>query len=182
MILTLYACSIGLPIAEKNVPSINGCLGGGLTLASLIWALGNISGGHLNPAVSIAFLFTGKINPLMTLFYVASQLIGASTGAIILQNLVPAQAQGNLSVTSIHSDITIGQAFGIELIITFILVITIFSCVDSRRSDLHGSFPLQIGFAVVIGGLFGGRFTGGSMNPARSFGPALVTGIWKDHW
>jgi glycerol uptake facilitator-like aquaporin len=118
----------------------------------------------------------------MTLFYVAAQLIGASAGAITLQNLVPAQAQGNLSVTAIHSDITIGQAFGIELIITFILVITIFSCVDSRRSDLLGSFPLQIGFAVVIGGLFGGRFTGGSMNPARSFGPALVTGIWKDHW
>ena len=85
LVLTLYACSIGLPIAESNVPSLNGCLGGGLTLGTLVWCLGNVSGGHFNPAVTIAFLFTGKINPLLTLFYIGAQLVGAITGASILK-------------------------------------------------------------------------------------------------
>ena len=85
LLLTLYACSIGLPIAVKSVPSLNGCLGGGLTLATLVWCLGSVSGGHFNPAVTIAFLFTGKLNPLLTLLYVASQLVGALTGAFILK-------------------------------------------------------------------------------------------------
>lgn len=87
LILTLYACSIGLPIGESKVPSLNGCLGGGLTLGTLVWCLGNVSGGHFNPAVTIAFLFTGKINPLLTLFYVGAQLVGAITGASILKVL-----------------------------------------------------------------------------------------------
>ena len=182
MILTLYACSIGLPITEKGVPSINGCLGGGITLATLIWILGSVSGGHFNPSVTIAFLFTGKINPLITMLYIGAQLVGALTGAYILFGLSPDFARGKLSVTEVHQDITLGQAYAVELIITFILVLTIFSCVDSRRNDLTGSFPLQIGLAVAVGGLFGGRFTGGSMNPARSFGPAVVMGLWQNHW
>jgi hypothetical protein len=84
-LLTLYACSIGMPISEQSVPSLNGCLGGGLTLATLVWCLGNVSGGHFNPAVTIAFLFTGKINPLLTMLYVGSQLVGALTGASVLK-------------------------------------------------------------------------------------------------
>lgn len=84
-LLTLYACSIGMPIGEQTVPSLNGCLGGGLTLATLVWCLGNVSGGHFNPAVTIAFLFTGKINPLLTMLYVGSQLVGALTGASVLK-------------------------------------------------------------------------------------------------
>lgn len=144
--------------------------------------MGHISGGHLNPAVTIAFLFTGKINPLLAILYVGSQMLGGMSGAAFLQNLVPSEKGGNLSVTEVHPDINLAQAFGVEAIITFILVFTIFSCVDSSRKDLGGSFPLQIGLAVVVGGLFGGIFTGGSMNPARSFGPALITGNWTNHW
>ena len=188
-VLTLYACSIGLPIGdgEKQVPSLNGCLGGGLTLATLVWCLGSVSGGHLNPAVSIAFLFTGKINALIALIYVGAQLSGAMAGAYLLNSLVPesllaVEGGAALGVTRVHADVQLAQAVGIELVITFILVLTIFSCVDARRNDLTGSFPLQIGFAVVVGGLFGGQFTGGSMNPARSFGPALVAGKWHEHW
>lgn len=163
-----------------------GCLGGGLTLATLIWCMGNVSGGHFNPSVTIAFFFTGKINPLLTLIYIVSQLVGAYMGALILSGFVFNQNE-NVSlilntVTTLHPDIHLVQGLAVEIIITFILVLTIFSCVDSSRKDIAGSFPLQIGFAVVIGGLFGGKFTGGSMNPARSFGPALVTGFWQHHW
>ncbi len=153
-----------------------------MTLATLIWTMGNVSGGHFNPAVTIAFLFTGKINPLMTLMYIGAQLVGAITGSYILKSAAPEAAQGKLAITEVHPDVNLPQAFGVEVLITFILVFTIFSCVDARRKDLHGSFPLQIGLAVAVGGLFGGKFTGGSMNPARSFGPAVTTGLWENHW
>ena len=118
----------------------------------------------------------------MTVMYIGFQLAGSIVGSLILQNISPAEARGQLSVTLVHADINVIQAFVVELIITFVLVFTIFSCVDSRRKDLHGSFPLQIGLAVAVGGLFGGPFTGGSMNPARSFGPAVASGIWTNHW
>jgi glycerol uptake facilitator-like aquaporin len=71
MLLVLYVCGIGLPISEKNgVPSINGCLGGGLALGTIVWCLGNVSGGHINPAISIAFLLSGKISLIVAFFYV----------------------------------------------------------------------------------------------------------------
>lgn len=146
MILVIYACSIGLPITEiDGVPSINGCLGGGLTLATLVWCFGSISGAHLNPAVSIAFLFTGKINPLVASFYIGSQLFGALSGAFVLDAIVPDFAKGTLSVTQLSSELTLAQGFGVEFIITFILVLTVYACVDKHRKDLNGSFPLQIG-------------------------------------
>lgn len=155
-----------------------------MTLATLIWILGHVSGGHFNPAVTIGFFLSCKINPIMSLLYIGAQLSGAIAGSYLLFGLSDESVRGNfnLTCTQIYSETTLGQAFGVETIITFILMFTIFSCVDSRRKDLHGSFPLQIGFAVAIGGMFGGRFTGGSMNPARSFGPAVITGIWTDHW
>ncbi len=87
-----------------------------------------------------------------------------------------------IGVTLLHSDLSQAQGFGIEATVTFILMMTVFACLDAKRKDLHGSFPLTIGLAVTVGGLFAGPFTGGSMNPARSFGPALVMNNWKNHW
>jgi MIP family channel proteins len=183
MFLVLYVCGMGLRVVEKDgVPSINGAIGSGLIVSTIVWCLGNISGAHINPAVSIAFLFTGKMNPLATIFYIGFQLLGALTGSYILRDLVPEFALSNLSLTEIHPELSLQQAFGVEFIITFILILTVFSCVDENRNDIHGSFPLTIGLAIVVGSLFGGPFTGGSMNPARSFGPAVVMNQWKDHW
>lgn len=150
MFLVTYICSIGLKITEKEgVPLINGAIGNGLIVGTIVWGLGNISGAHLNPAVSIAFLLTGKINPLATLFYIGFQLLGALTGSHIIRSLAPDYAIGNLGATLIHPSLNTAQAFGIELVSTFILVLTVFSCVDSKRNDIHGSFPLQIGFAIT---------------------------------
>lgn len=86
-----------------------------------------------------------------------------------------------IGLTLLNKDLTPIQGFSIELIITFILILTIFACIDTKRKDLHGSFPLTVGFAVMVGSLFGGGLTGGSMNPARSFGPALVNSRWENH-
>ncbi len=161
MFLVLYVCSIGLSVAEKKgVPAVNGALGGGLMVATIVWCLGSISGAHLNPAVTISFLFTGKINPLATILYIGFQLLGAITGSYILNELVPDFAKASLSITSVHEKLNLTQAFGVEFIITFILVLTVFSCVDEERKDLNGSFPLSIGIAIIIGSLFGGPLTG----------------------
>jgi glycerol uptake facilitator-like aquaporin len=87
-----------------------------------------------------------------------------------------------IGVTLLHEDLSQAQGFGIEVIVTFILMMAVFACLDAKRKDLNGSFPLTIGLAVTVGGLFAGPFTGGSMNPARSFGPALVMNNWTGHW
>lgn len=95
-------------------------------MATLVWVLGSISGGHLNPAVTIAFLFTGKTSFLLAILYVVAQLVGALAGASLLTSLAPLETTGSLSVTQVHKDITLAQAWGVETIITFVLVITIF--------------------------------------------------------
>nr|XP_020451484.1 aquaporin-4 isoform X3 [Monopterus albus] len=82
----------------------------------------------------------------------------------------------------VHADISVGHAFLVELLITFELVFTVFATCDPKRTELRGSCGLAIGFAVVIGHLFAIPYTGASMNPARSFGPALITLNFENHW
>ena len=155
-ILTLIVCGLGLQLDTDSVtPSINGALGGGLTLATMIWATNCISGGNLNPAISIVLVFTGDLDLLRGIFYVIFQLAGAIAGAATLSGVIPAYAQAQIAVTSVAKDVTLLKAFGVEVIITFLLAFTVFACLDKSRKDLNGSFPLAIGLSVTCGALFG---------------------------
>ncbi|XP_018023599.1 aquaporin AQPAe.a-like [Hyalella azteca] len=89
-----------------------------------------------------------------------------------------------MGVSHVNPDLTNGQAFGVEVICTFVLILTVFGVTDSRRADVKGPVALAIGFAAIGTHLFGIPYTGASMNPARSFGPALVMGgdAWTQHW
>ncbi|KAM4552681.1 aquaporin-4 [Odontesthes bonariensis] len=154
----------------------------GLSIATMVQCFGHISGGHINPAVTAAMVVTRKLSLAKAAFYVVAQCLGAITGAGILYLVTPAAVRGSFGVTTVNSNISVGHALVVELLITFELVFSVFATCDPKRTDLSGSASLAIGFAVTIGHLFAIPYTGASMNPARSFGPAMVTLNFENHW
>ncbi|XP_053313724.1 aquaporin-5-like [Spea bombifrons] len=182
---TLIFVFLGLGSALHWQPSLPGILqislAFGLAIGTLVQALGHVSGAHINPAVTVAFLVGSHISILRSLFYIIAQLVGAIAGAGILHAVVPSNIRGNLSINAISNG-TPGQAFAVEIVLTFQLVLCIFASTDSRRTDNVGSPAISIGLSVTLGHLLGIYFTGCSMNPARSLGPAAITGIFDYHW
>lgn len=154
----------------------------GLSIATMVQCFGHISGGHINPAVTAAMVVTRKLSLAKALFYVVAQCLGAITGAGILFMVTPASVRGSFGVNNVNADISLGHGLLVEIIITFELVFTVFASCDPKRTDLSGSAALAIGLAVAIGHLFAIPYTGASMNPARSLGPAVVTLRFENHW
>ncbi|XP_056148789.1 aquaporin-4 [Lampris incognitus] len=155
----------------------------GLSIATMVQCFGHISGGHINPAVTVAMVVTRKLSLAKSVFYILAQCLGAVTGAGILYVVTPASVRGPLGVTLVNPKISVGHALVVELLISFELVFTVFATCDPKRTDVvGGSAGLAIGLAVVIGHLFAIPYTGASMNPARSFGPAMVTLNFENHW
>lgn len=154
----------------------------GVTIATMAQAMGHVSGGHFNPAVTTACLVTGKISIAKALAYIVSQCLGAISGAALLQALTPAEFHNTLGVTQIHPKLSPTQGFGVEFFSTFTLVLVVFGVCDSNRKDIRGSAPLAIGLAISTAILATGVYTGGSLNPARSLGPALISNNWTYHW
>ncbi|MEX0750025.1 MAG: MIP/aquaporin family protein [Dehalococcoidia bacterium] len=164
----------------------------GLAIGLMVAAAGHISGGHYNPAVTIALFFGGKIGLLKSIGYIAAQLIGAAVAALILRELFDDSVANFASaVPVVNYDEAGGAADGIifgranalilEMILTFFLVYVIIgTAVDSRGP--HAIASLAIGLTITMDILVGGPLTGAAMNPARHFGPALVEGEWKDAW
>jgi len=182
MLLTLICTSTGLPITNQAVPALHGTLVAGFVIATIVVGFGNISGAHINPAVTLSFLVSCEIDIIRALCYIGMQLLGAISGSCLLKFLAPSHAQGNLGMTTITEGVTIFQAIIVEFIITFILCYTVHSICDKQREDIGGSKALAVGLSIIVGGLFGGPYTGASMNPARSFGPATVMNSWENHW
>ena len=153
----------------------------GLAIAFLVYATANISGGHINPAVTFAALLTKKISAARGLMYVAAQLGGAVVAALLLLATIPDAADTNLGAHALGPDVTISMGLVMEIVLTFALVFVIFAtAVDP--SGMGNLAPLAIGLAVLVDHLVAVPITGASMNPARSFGPALVAGEWSDQW
>uniref|UniRef100_A0A4W3GUC4 Aquaporin-4 n=1 Tax=Callorhinchus milii TaxID=7868 RepID=A0A4W3GUC4_CALMI len=154
----------------------------GLSIATMVQCFGHISGGHVNPAVTAAMVCTRKLSLAKGLFYVVAQCLGAITGAGILYLITPSSVAGGLGVTKVNKQLSAGHGLLVEIFITFQLVLTIFATCDPKREDLKGSSALAIGFSVAIGHMFAIDYTSSSMNPARSFGPAVIMGKWENHW
>ncbi|KAL4234439.1 hypothetical protein ACF0H5_006085 [Mactra antiquata] len=125
----------------------------GLAEATFMQCVGHISGAHMNPAITLAMLATGKMGVARTICYITAQGLGAIAGAGILYGTTPAKYHGTLGVTTIKPDIGPGQAFAVEFMVTFILSFTYFANLEPKRVDM-GSRSLSIGLSVLLGHLF----------------------------
>ncbi|MBI2555814.1 MAG: MIP family channel protein [Candidatus Rokubacteria bacterium] len=153
----------------------------GLTIALLVSATAKISGGHINPAVTFGAWITGKIDLAKAIMYVVAQLVGAVVAAWLLKAVIPAAAQGNLGAHGLGAGVTVGGGLLAEIVLTFALVFVVFATAMDPKGLGHLA-PAAIGLTVLVDHLFGVPVTGASMNPARSFGPALAAGAWDNHW
>jgi MIP family channel proteins len=151
----------------------------GLALAVLVSALGAVSGGHFNPAVSLAVLIMGKLAPAKATAYVVAQLVGALAAGFALKAVFTDSWQpSNLGTPALGLGITPLAGIGIEAVLTALLVLAVIgTAVDARAPKIGG---LAIGLAVAADILVGGPLTGAAMNPARWFGPAVAAGAYAD--
>ena len=166
------------PMLQVQAAVVNIAFAHGLILALMVTATMRVSG-HLNPAVTAGFLATRRIEPMMAVVYWIAQFTGAIVAAYALKPLFPENivTATHLGGQSISSSITMGKAIVLEAIATFFLVFVVFGTAVDPRGPKVGGFA--IGLTVTAGILGIGPLTGGSMNPARSFGPAVVTRIFE---
>ena len=142
-------------------------------------AVARISGGHMNPAITISAVLTGRMGVTKAAMYIVAQVLGSAAAAGVLKSI--AFDNDNLGVHRLGGRVTGGEGLMVEVIITFILVFIVFAvAMDKRANPLVA--PFAIGLAIMAGHLVALPLTGASMNPARSFGPALAYGAWSDHW
>jgi len=154
----------------------------GLAIMALIQMVGHVSGGHINPAVTIAMAVAMNISILRCLLYVLAQIAGAIIGGLVAKGLTPSEYHDQtIAVTKLAAGVTPAQGFGMELILTFCLVTVIFGTTDPHRASF-GSPAVLIGLTVTLGHLTGIQYTGASMNPSRSLGSAVASEFWTDHW
>ena len=156
-------------------------LGHGMAIAIMVAATARISGAHLNPAVTFSAVLTRKIGVTKGGMYVMAQLMGAILAACLIKAIIPDALEGGLGTHALGGGITSGGGVAIEIILTFILVFVIFATAMDSDGPVHLA-PIAIGLAVMVDIFVGLPLTGASMNPARSFGPALAAGAWADHW
>ena len=150
----------------------------GLAIMVMIYAAGHVSGAHINPAVTVAFAATRHFPVRSALVYIPSQLLGAVAGALALR-VAWEGTPANLGATV--PSVGVGSAFLYEFLMTAFLMFVIMAVATDTRA-VGAAAALAIGGTVALDALFGGGVTGASMNPARSFGPALIASEWTDFW
>jgi aquaporin TIP len=155
----------------------------GLAIAVVVAGTAKISGGHVNPAVTFGAVIAGRMKLTTGILYVGAQLAGAVIGALLIKAAVVGDVEGNLGAHALNLNALDGKGGGVlvEAVLTFVLVFTVFATAIDRRG-MGNLAPIAIGLAVLIDHLVGVPLTGASMNPARSFGPALVADAWDNHW
>lgn len=184
---TLIFIGVGSIVAAAGIhdPSLIGvALAHGLAIAIMVSALGHISGGHFNPAVTFGFLVTRRIEPLLAVVYWIAQLAGAALAALLVKLLLPRVATDavHLGVPALGGGINAGAGFALEAILTFFLVWVVFATAVDPGGTFKSIAGLAIGLTITMDILFAGPLTGGAMNPARAFGPQLVGDHWANGW
>src|SRR5947207_9501993 len=150
----------------------------GLVIMVMIYATGHLSGAHINPAVTVAFTLTRHFPARDAVAYVGAQLLGAVAGAFLLLAAWTSKP-GDLGATV--PSVATGTALVYEIVLTAFLMFVIIAVATDTRA-VGAAAAIAIGGTVGLDALFGGPITGASMNPARSFGPALASGTWSHFW
>jgi MIP family channel proteins len=180
---TLIFAGVGAVVLTQGQDIVAIALAHGLAIGLMAMAAGHISGGHFNPAVTIAMLVTRRIDAQRAVAYIVAQLAGALAAAGVL-TLVFRDIERNavnLGVPAVGTNLSAGNALAMEIVLTFFLVFVIFGmAVDTRTPKAVAG--LVIGLTITMDILIGGTVSGAAMNPARWFGPAIVQQEWSDLW
>jgi aquaporin TIP len=155
-------------------------LANGLAIGIMVSNVGHISGGHFNPSITLGFLVTRRITPVLALVYWASQLLGAISAAFILRYLFQKGAVAAFAAPAPHT--SDARAFVLEAIMTVFLVWAVWATAVDPRGAFKAVAGLAIGLTITIDVFVGGPVTGAAMNPARAFGPELAGGTWNGWW
>ena len=169
MLLTLVACGVAV---TSGIDLVATSLAFGLVIVAAAYSIGNVSGCHINPAVSISMLVAGKMTAKECIRYIISQVIGAFIGSLLLAVLLGGFS--TLGANGLVGSTTIWAALIVEVILTFIFTTTILGVTDKKENG-HVT-GIVIGLTLVLVHLFGLPFTGTSVNPARSLAPAVLQG------
>ena len=172
-------------LASSGGPGLVGiAFAHGLAIAVMVSAVGHISGGHFNPAITFGFLITRRITPRLAACYWVAQFGGAAIAAVLLQWIYPNLAvnKGKLGVPVLDSHVGQGRGVVLEMIMTFFLVWVVFATAVDPRGTFKSIAGLAIGLTITMDIFVGGPLTGAAMNPARAFGPELVHKYWANGW
>src|SRR5438270_7241966 len=176
----LVFAGCGAIVADRHYHGALGAVGialvFGLIIMVMVYATGHLSGAHINPAVTVAFTLTRHFPAREALAYVGAQLVGASAGAMLL---LAAWSDKPAQLGTTLPTVAVGTALVYEIVMTAFLMFVIIAVATDTRA-VGAAAAIAIGGTVGLDALFGGPITGASMNPARSFGPALASGTWHD--
>lgn len=181
--ITIAIAVFGMGLNAESLLIIS--LGHGAVIGIMAYVFGHVSGTHINPAVTIAMMATRRIGIGDGAGYIGSQLVGAVAASATLAAVIPKYASqvkyGVQTGPSAFLDNSAASGFAVEAILTFFLVATIFM-VAVHKKAAAGFAGAAIGSMIFLLHLVGVPLTGASMNPARTFGPALISGFWDHHW
>jgi len=171
----------GTAMVDAYVHGMVGHVGVALAFAfvvvAMVYALGHLSGAHINPAVTLAFWSVRRFPGTEVIPYMAAQCGGAVAASLVLRGALGTVGSSGATLPALP----LPAAFGVEWLLSFALMFVIMAvATDERVAD--GFAPLAVGLTVGFCALMGGPLSGASMNPARSFGPAAVAGLWHAHW
>lgn len=179
---TFALVAIGVGAISVGAGLVGVAFAHGLVIAVMASAVGHISGGHFNPAITIGFLVTGRMAPILAAAYVATQLAASVVAMLALRVIYPSAANLDAGVPVVNDAVDVWSGALLEAILTFFLVWVVFATAADARGAFTSIAGLAIGLTITFDILAGGPLTGAAMNPARAFGPELVQGIWTDAW
>jgi aquaporin Z len=184
----IMSLSFLVPTAPMTQVSFFGlvaiALAHGLAIGVMVSALGHISGGHFNPAITLGFVVTRRITAALAGVYIFMQLAGATVAALLLNVIYTAATRdaSHLGAPGLGAGVTPWRGFLVEAILTFFLVLVVFASAVDERGTFKSIAGLAIGFTITLDIFMGGPLTGAAMNPARAFGPFLVGDTWANGW